>query len=400
MAMLSAGHMFNDINQGAVPALLPFLIAERGLSYAAAAGLVLAAALSSSIIQPLLGYYSDRRPLPWLMPVGILMAGLGIALAGVAPNYASTFFWMVLSGIGVAAFHPESSRFANYVSGTKRATGMSLFTVGGNVGVALGPVILTMLVLAFGPKGTLFLIVPAALMSLILTMELPRLMTFRPDVVNGRVERTVAVDAWVPFTKLTGVIACRSFVHFGMMTFLPLYYIVVFKASKTDASTALSVLLVAGAIGTLIGGKLADWLGRRVVLIGSLAVLTRLILGFIVCGKMLAAVFIALIGAVNIATFSITVVMGQEYLPGRIGVASGFTLGLAIGLGGVGAPLLGMVADRYGLTATLYVIAALPLLALGLALTLPQTAPDAIQSTSTLTRTNPFKFRLLGSRRS
>src|SRR5437016_4263431 len=120
MATLSSGHLWTDVNQSAVPALLPFLITAQKLSYVAAAGLVLAATASSSIIQPFFGQYSDRHPLPWLMPVGVALAGIGIGLAGIAPSYPLLFISIVLSGIGVAAFHPESSRFANYVSGNKR----------------------------------------------------------------------------------------------------------------------------------------------------------------------------------------------------------------------------------------------------------------------------------------
>jgi FSR family fosmidomycin resistance protein-like MFS transporter len=160
MATLSAGHMLTDIAQGAIPALLPFLIVERGLSYAAASALILAATISSSVIQPLFGHISDRRSLPWLMPLGPALGGIGVALIGIAPSYPWTFAAVLVSGIGVASFHPEASRFANYVSGARRASGMSLFSVGGNVGFALGPVVVTPLVLIFGLSGTLFLILP------------------------------------------------------------------------------------------------------------------------------------------------------------------------------------------------------------------------------------------------
>src|SRR5215211_466625 len=139
MAVLSAGHLFTDVNQGAVAALLPFLIAERGLSLAAAGALVLASTISSSVVQPLFGIFSDNRPIPALMALGVLLAGTGMALVGIAPNYPLIFLCVVVSGIGVAAFHPEAARFANYVSGSRRAQGMSFFSVGGNVGVASAP---------------------------------------------------------------------------------------------------------------------------------------------------------------------------------------------------------------------------------------------------------------------
>ena len=143
--------MFTDIAQGSVPALLPFLKAADHLSLAALSALVLAATISSSVIQPLFGHVSDRVSLPWLMPLGPALGGLGIALAGFAPSYGLTFAAIVLSGLGVAAFHPEGSRFANYVSGARRARGMSLFSVGGNIGFALGPVLVTPLLFDLRP---------------------------------------------------------------------------------------------------------------------------------------------------------------------------------------------------------------------------------------------------------
>ena len=165
MGALAVGHMMADSCQGAVPALLPFLVSQRGYSYAAASGLILAATVSSSVIQPIFGHYSDRRSLVGLIPLGPVVAGIGIALVGIAPSYLLTFLAVVLSGLGVAAFHPEGSRFANYVSGRKRASGMSFFGLGGNIGFALGPVIVTPLVLAFGLSGTLFMVIPGALVA-------------------------------------------------------------------------------------------------------------------------------------------------------------------------------------------------------------------------------------------
>jgi MFS transporter, FSR family, fosmidomycin resistance protein len=375
MAVLSAGHMFTDVAQGAIPALLPFLIVRDHLNYASASALILAATISSSVIQPLFGHLSDRRSLPWLMPIGPALGGIGVGLVGIAPSYAVTFAAVTLSGFGVAAFHPEASRFANYVSGHRRSSGMSLFSVGGNVGFALGPVLVTPLVLAFGLQGTLLLIVPTALMAVVLVHELPRLKTFRADLGAGRGRgRPVSQDAWGPFSILALVIALRSFVYFGFVTFIPLYFIRDLHTSTTVGSAALTAMLVGGAVGTLVGGRLADRFGRGAVLRTSMLLLPELIVGFLLSGPGLAIVFAALAGAATIATFAVTIVMGQEYLPERIGVASGVTIGLSIGLGGVGAPLLGLLADADGLRAVFEVVAIFPLLALILAHWLPPPA--------------------------
>jgi FSR family fosmidomycin resistance protein-like MFS transporter len=372
MATLSAGHLFTDIAQGSIPALLPFLISKDHLSYAAASALVLAATISSSVIQPLFGHVSDRLSLPWLMPLGPLLGGVGVALAGFAHTYALTFAAIVLSGIGVAAFHPEGSRFANYVSGARRASGMSLFSVGGNIGFALGPVFVTPLMLAFGLHGTAFVLVPTVAMAAVLLHELPRLESFRSDVVGGRVQRAEHEEAWGPFVVLGGVIALRSFVYFGLVTFIPLYYVADLHTSKALGNAALAAMLLGGALGTLIGGPLADRFGRRAVLVGSMLALPPLVVGFLVSGPALAVVFAALAGAATIATFAVTIVMGQEFLPGRLGVAAGVTIGLSIGLGGVGAPLLGLLADAHGLRAVFETIAVLPVLALALTYALPR----------------------------
>jgi FSR family fosmidomycin resistance protein-like MFS transporter len=371
MAMLSAGHLFTDIGQGSIPALLPFLIVRDHLSYASASALILAATISSSVIQPLFGHISDRRSLPWLMPLGPILGGIGVGLAGLAPSYRLTLVAVVVSGIGVAAFHPEASRFANYVSGDRRSSGMSLFSVGGNVGFALGPALVTPLVLAFGLSGTLLVIIPTSLMGLVLTHELPHLKTFRVDLQRGPAATGPAGDAWGPFALLGVVIALRSFVYFGFVTFIPLYFIHDLHTSKGTGGAALTVMLAGGALGTLAGGRLADRFGRRSVLIGSMLALPPLIVGFLVSPPGLAMVFAGLAGGATIATFAVTIVMGQELLPGRIGVASGVTIGLSIGLGGVGAPLLGLLADAHGLRSVFELMAVFPLAALGLSLALP-----------------------------
>ena len=373
MAALSAGHLFTDVNQGAVAALVPFLIAERGLSLAAAGSLVLAATLSSSVVQPLFGYFSDRGPLPALMPLGVVLGGLGIALVGIAPSYPLILLSIVLSGLGVAVFHPESARFANYVSGSRRASGMSFFSVGGNAGFALGPVISTPLVLAFGLPGTLFLVLPASLMGLVLFYELPRLRSFQPGTVEVAGEKGAAQpEHWGPFVRMIGAVTARSFVYFGLIAFVAEYYVRVLGTSPVVGNTALSVMLFAGGAGTLLIGPLADRVGRRAVLAGSMLLLSPLIYAFTLSGPLPGMFFLAFVGAATMGTFGVTVVMGQEYLPGRIGVAAGFTMGFSIGLGGVGAPVFGALADSYGLHATMLVICALPLLGLALALSLPR----------------------------
>jgi MFS transporter, FSR family, fosmidomycin resistance protein len=376
MAVLSAGHLFTDVNQGAVAALLPFLVAERNLSLAAAGALVLASTISSSVVQPLFGIFSDNRPIPALMPLGVLLAGVGISFAGVASSYPLIVLSVVVSGIGVAAFHPEAARFANYVSGARRARGMSFFSVGGNAGFALGPVLATPLVLIFGLPGTLFLALPAAAMAAVLLHEIPRMLGFKPEEAeSGGREPVAAPEHWGPFARMVGIVVVRSFVYFGLVAFVASYYERVLETSPAFGNAALTVMLVGGAAGTLIMGPLADRFGRRTIVGASMLLLPLLIFCFTLSGPFPGMALLALVGAATVGTFGITVVMGQEYLPGRIGLAAGITMGLSIGLGGVGAPLLGYLADRAGLAVTMLVIAVLPVLGLLLALTLPRKVP-------------------------
>ena len=378
MGVLSSGHLFTDLNQGAVAALLPFLIAERGLTLAAAGTLVLAATVSSSVVQPLFGVFSDNRPLPALMGLGVLLAGVGMALVGLAPTYPLILLCVVLSGIGVAAFHPEAARFANYVSGSGRARGMSFFSVGGNAGFALGPVITTPLVLLFGLPGTLFLALPSVAMAAVLFYEIPRMLGFTPETVEKGGEKPVAApEHWGPFAVMIGVVTVRSFVYFGLVAFVAAYYERVLDESPALGNAALATMLFGGAAGTLLMGPLADRFGRRTVVGTSMLLLPFLIFGFTLSGPYPGMVLLALVGAATVGTFGITVVMGQEYLPGRIGLAAGITMGLSIGLGGLGAPLLGLLADSAGLTTTMYAIAALPVFGLILTLTLPRRVPSA-----------------------
>jgi MFS transporter, FSR family, fosmidomycin resistance protein len=373
MSVLSAGHLFTDLNQGAVAALLPFLVTERGLSLAAAGTLVLAATVSSSVVQPLFGTFSDNRPLPALMTLGVFFAGIGMALVGVVPSYPLILLCIVLSGIGVAAFHPEAARFANYVSGARRARGMSFFSVGGNAGFALGPALTTPLVLAFGLPGTLCLALPAAVMAAVIFSEMPRMLGFRPEENESEgVEPVEAPEHWGPFARMVGVVTVRSFVYFGLVAFVASYYGRVLGTSPAFGNAALTVMLTSGAVGTLLMGPLADRFGRRAVVAASMVLLPPLIYGFTLAGPYLGMTLLALVGAVTVGTFGVTVVMGQEYLPGRIGLAAGITMGFSIGLGGLGAPLLGLLADHAGLSVTMLVIGALPVLGLILALTLPR----------------------------
>jgi len=371
LAVLGAGHLCVDLCQGAVPALLPFLAVERGYSYAALGALVLASTIGSSVVQPMFGLLSDRFARPWLMPAGLVLAGAGIALAGPAPTYGLTAAAVVVSGLGVAAFHPEGAKFAGIASRERRGRGMSLFSVGGNAGFALGPVLTTPLVLVFGLPGTLALVLLPLLAAALTARELPRLRTLdRPGPGHGP-GALRAEDDWGAFSRLGVLIALRSGVYFGLQAFVPAYFVVELASSEAAGNAALAIMLAAGAAGTLVGGGLVDRWGARAVLLSTKALLLPLLLALPLVGAPAATVLLGAIGFVTIASFSITIVLGQAYLPSRPGLASGVTLGLAIGLGGVAATGFGAIADAFGLPAVLWTVAVLPVPAILLAISLP-----------------------------
>lgn len=373
MAALSAGHCATDFANGALPALLPFMVDRFSLSYTLAAVVMLASTAASSLVQPLFGAWSDRRGVIWLLPAGVALAGIGIALAAAAPSYWLVILLVVVSGLGVAAFHPEGSKFAAYASGSKRASGMSLFSIGGNIGYALGPTATTPLVLALGLTGGLLLALPVLGVAVALVLVLPFLRSFVPE--PGSRSLASGEDRPGALALLLGVIAFRSVAWFGLITFVPLWEVSLGN-SKSHGSHLLSLMLLAGGFGTLAAGPIADRIGRRPVVIASMAATAPLTLVYVLVGGVPGAIALALVGVCVISTFGVTMVMAQEYLPHRIGMASGLSIGLSIGLGGIAAVGLGALADSVDLRAAMYAAAAAPLAGLVLALMLPSSRPQ------------------------
>jgi len=373
--LISLGHMVTDINQGALAALLPFLIAEQSLSYTAAASLVFVANASSSLVQPLFGHFADKLSKPILMPAGMLLAGAGLAMTGFTDKYWLLAVFVTLSGIGIAAFHPEGARTINRISGDNKATAMSIFSVGGNLGFAVGPAILTTSLLTFDMKGTMVLIVPVTIVAILIYLRQPALQQVQIAASSKAADTSAQppkVDQWGLFARLAGAVTCRAIIFYGLNTFIPLYWIYVLNQSKAAGATALTVMFSAGLASTLIGGRLADRFGSRTVMLigyGSLIVSLPLFLlsqNIIVLTALLVPIAFGVF-----APFSPMIVLGQKYLPNRVGLASGVTLGLAISIGGVAAPLLGYVSDLHGIYWALAMLLPIPVMATLLSYSLP-----------------------------
>jgi FSR family fosmidomycin resistance protein-like MFS transporter len=370
MALLSTGHASVDFSGGALPALLPFLRVEFDLSYTLVAVLMLASALSSSIIQPAFGLWSDVRGAVWLLPAGVAIGGIGMALASDAPAYWLVVLFVVVSGLGTAAYHPEGSKFAAYTSGRKRASGMSLFSVGGNVGYGLGALVVTPIIVAIGLRGGLLLAVPALAVAALLLASTRYLLGFVPT--EERKDSRAGENDLRSLAVLLAVITFRSLAWFGLITFVPLYEVSL-GHSESYGNYVFAGMLLVGALGTLAAGPLADRLGLRTVLRGSLVITTPLMLVFLLVGGISGAIALAGVGAAIVGTFGVTMVMAQQYLPRNIGMASGLAIGFAIGLGGVAAVILGAIGDAIDLRTSLFVSAAAPLVALALTALLPPT---------------------------
>jgi FSR family fosmidomycin resistance protein-like MFS transporter len=377
ISLLALGHLADDINQSFLPALLPLLVLQRHLSYQSAASLVLAQAISSSVVQPAIGFIADKYPMPWIAGLGLLLAGFGIAGIGFVPSYALIFVCALISGLGVAMFHPEAARFANLAAGSRKASGMRWFAVGGNLGFAIGPIFATIAIASYGMSGTFLAAIPVAVMAALLLRETARLRTFLPQ--HGASRKIVPLpDDWSAFGRLTLFITVRSTVYIGLVSFIPLYLVGVAHAPPWIANTVLTTFLLAGIVGTIIGGSLADTFGRLKIIQFSMIAAFLCMLLFAQTTNAPSAVSIAAafvcaipLGFTVLGSQAASIVLGQEYLPNRLGVASGVTLGLGVSVGGMFTPVLGRIADRSGLHASLLAIAAVVALSLAVSLTLP-----------------------------
>ena len=380
LALLGTGHAVTDINQGALPIILVFLQPVFALSQLQVGIVMMAFNLSSSIIQPLFGVMSDRFKAAWLVPLGCLTAGLGMAFTGFAPSFPTLLLAALVSGLGVAAYHPEGSKFAHLASGDRKASGMSLFSVGGNLGFAMGPILASFFFALAGLSGTAGFLVLNGIMALFLWIFLTNLTGERtatpaPTVKKAKTglntDGVGALVLFAPMALLVLVVIMRSFTHFGMATFLPQYYVHYLQHDQAYAATLTSIFLFAGVLGTLAGGPAADRWGLKTIVVGSMSVLVPILYLFTRTEGILMIILVALAGFAVVSTFAVTVVFAQELLPGNVGLASGLVIGFAIGMGGVGATMLGWVADNWGLPAVFHVMMIFPVVGLLLALLLP-----------------------------
>ena len=373
--LLSLGHIASDINQGALPAVLPFLIASYHYDYTTAATLVMVANIVGSLIQPILGQIADKHNKPWIMIAGIFLAGAGMAALGFMPGFAGMCAAVMVSGVGIAMFHPQAAQLVNRVSEAhNRGQNISIFSMGGCIGSTLGPIVASAAIAGFGMKGTLVFLLPPLLVCTILAIISPELKALgSPAAVGPKAAAAARPDQWGAFAVLCAVIFARSVVVYGLNTFLALYCVDTLGQTEAVGNTALSYFFVLTTLGTLVGGKIADRYGhQKLIRIGCLLAPALIFAMTLTDSLTLAMVILFPVGIALNIIYSPMVVLGQLYLPNHMGLASGMTLGLAVSIGGIAAPLLGKFADLHGVIAAIYICAGVALIPLVASLFLPR----------------------------
>ena len=363
------GHVFVDTAQGTLPIVLTRLREVFELNYFQIGILMMVLNLSSSVIQPIFGLISDKFRTGWFVPVGILWTALAMGLIGWAPNYATTLLLVACAGVGTAAFHPRAMMAVFLVSGAKRGLGGAIFSTGGNLGFALGPLVGGILVLGFGLHATVG-IIPVGILLFLVIILYPSDFLSHGRTKNSTSGNDSAVTAAIPWISLIAVcliVTLRSWVYMSSITYLPL----LFQSrgiTLTSGSVILTLFLVCGAVAGLFGGHLSDLFGRKSIIIGSALLYPLLAAGMLLTSGPLMWVLAGASGAALLASFSVTVVLAQELLPRNLGFASGLIFGLGFGTGGLGTALTGYLADIHGLSSTFWALAFIPLLGAGLAL--------------------------------
>jgi FSR family fosmidomycin resistance protein-like MFS transporter len=364
--ILSLSHLFVDVTGTALPAMMPFLKDSLHLSYTAVGMVIMVSNLTSSIIQPAFGYLSDKVEIKGLLPLSFILIYAGFSLVGLAPSFMILLILVTLSGVGVAVYHPEGMKTMHYFTGPRKAVGMSFFQVGGNFGLALGPLLVTFALGLANLRGTLLFLllgIPMFVILLVFHREITQaLLKEKKDFAKREVYVSHAKKdgGWRSMSLLVLAVAMRSCAHMGLVTFVPFYYIQVLRGDALTAGRLVFIFLMGGVAGTMIGAIIAEKIGHKAFFALSMILSVPLLFLFLHVQGLWLVVILFLIGLVLISSFSVTIVMGQRILSTRLGMASGLMMGFVIGIGGVGAGLLGIIADSWGILAVLQLITAMP----------------------------------------
>jgi len=372
VGILALGHAVVDSYGGFLAALLPLLVDKLGISYTLAGYLVTIVTISSSLAQPLYGYWSDRMRRGYLLVAGPALAALFWSAIGFAPNYASLAVLLILGGVGVAAFHPQGAALVGSVSKNRGGLGISLFSMGGSIGYSSGPLLAAAIVSAYGLQSLTFAMIPGVLMSVLLYRYV-----FASEVHTRRSNDTDRPGEplrarWDALALLCGIVVLRAAVNGAFMNFLPLL-LRERGASLMMGGLSVFVFLFPGSFGGILGGHFSDRLGRKRVLIFSMVACLPFLYASIFVGQVLSLVFLACAGFLIFSSTPVNIIMAQELVPGRASMVSALMMGFSWGLGYLPMMLFGMLADTFGIVSVLYIAAGLPALGLLLSIFVPET---------------------------
>lgn len=373
--LMMVAHLCDDLNQGALVAVIPFLVLHNGYSYAEVTALLLASNAASAIIQPLFGWLGDKKPRPWLMALGIFLAGIGMAGVGVLPSYPLIMASAMLSGIGVAMFHPEGGRLGNLTAGEQKGKGMSIFAVGGKLGFTFGPLVATAAITIWGLPGTLIFIIPSTLCAAVLLSQNKALLGFsNPD--KGSSADNLYKDNWVGFGFVMGAISCRSIMYYAFLSFIPLFLVYNLGQEEAFASSVISLFALVCAVGIIASGWAGQALGAKKLIIVSYACVAVEVIIFAFNGSLIIAlVLIALLALTCDISYPSAVAMGQSFVPHHLGMASGLSFGVMVCIGGLMTPVFGLIGDYFGLQVVMLCVTAIAILGIAITLFIPKNRP-------------------------
>ena len=367
---ISICHLLNDLVQSLLPSIYPLLKSSFHLTFGEIGYIALAYQLTASLLQPFIGRYTDKRPLPFSLPFGMVFTLAGLILMGLAFNLGSLLLAAVLIGLGSAVFHPESSRVARLASGGRHGLAQSFFQVGGNAGSAIGPLLAALIVQPRGQIGVLWFCI-AAVLAIPLLLRVARWYEAchirRPVALTEHAKRATAVPprkVIFALVILLILIFSKYFYLASLTNYYTFYLIEHFGVSVQNAQIHLFVFLGAVAAGTLIGGPVGDRYGRKLVILTSIFGVLPFTLLLPHANLFWTGPLTFIIGFILSSAFSAILVYGQELIPGRIGMVSGLFFGFAFGMGGIGAAVLGWLADSHGILTVYKLSAWLPALGL------------------------------------
>jgi len=367
--ILGICHMLNDTLQAVIPAMFPILEKSLGLTFTQLGFITFTLNMVASVMQPVVGMYTDKRPKPFALPLGLASSMFGILGLAFAPNFWTILVSVLFIGLGSAVFHPEGSRVAYLAAGTRRGTAQSIYQVGGNSGQALAPVITALVLVPLGQFGVIWFTAVAGLAVIFLTYIARWYAAMTPTVVKKekpdqkeKVDKSVSRTIRSALIVLVFIIFARTWYAKAISNFYAFYAIDNYGVSIAESQYYIFTFLLMGAIGTFVGGPLADRFGKKNVILFSMLATAPLALLLPHIGSIGAIVLLGLIGFIVMSSFSVTVVYAQELIPNKIGTMSGLTVGLAFGLGAIGSVALGSLIDFIGLTPTMIAISLLPLL--------------------------------------